>query len=147
MKPAGQDLFLTWPGGPVLRLARTTLSCTLLRHDERRLLKTVPPWARHPWLVRNVWLRWLHGPHFLDEVSLSLDGPFLVLRMPNGRTLSWRMRPDDAQRAGQFVAELDRRRRQRAVHRVEGGPGRSLMPLVLFLLVLLWVFRRRRSST
>jgi len=146
MSHQGELLFLTWSGGPVFRLTRTTLRLKLLKDEERRLIRSLPRFARHPWLVRNVWLRWLYGPHFLDEVSLRLDDSTLTFRPARGRAFSWHIPPQDAGQVRRFIDELDRRRERRQVHHTQEGRGRSLLPFVALLVLLVWLFRRQRSS-
>jgi len=136
----------TWPGGPAFRLTRTTLGMKLSPRAEERAVRSVPPWARHPWLVERLWLRWLYGPHFLDQVDLRFDGSVLTYLPPNGRKLSWGVPPDHRTAALRFTDEVARRRERREVHRVEHGKGRSALPLLAILGVVFWLLRRTRSS-
>jgi len=143
MNEHGDVRTLTWSGGPTFRLTRTALALMPAAAIDEAISRDLPPWARHPLLVRRIWQWRIGGPHPLGRVALTLDGTALTYRPPRGPSMSWRVPPEAA---AEFIGEVACRRALRMMHRVEGGRGRSLVPLIILVIAALWLLRRARRS-
>jgi hypothetical protein len=138
------DLRLTWPGGPTLDLSATRIIVAPSESD-----RSDPEDGSSDRLDVLLFAR-MWRPTPLSRVRLEFDGRRLLYYRTKHMWEYWEVPPDQIEAVGTFVNEFVRRREAWSQH--HGTPagrrgdsrGRSLLPWIAAILLVIWLIRRAR---